>query len=133
MWDIFYIKFCLIYENSYKKMLILYFFRVIVVKVMMLVMILIFVVKDINLQRIFLCVYFLLKLYSKLRGILNLEIKMLLMVRLIRNMLVMFCRDLLFRMIKMIRVFLESVKSIIMEYIIVKIILICLGIGGGIK
>lgn len=33
----------------------------------------------------------------------------------------------------MIRVFLESVKSIIMEYIIVKIILICLGIGGGIK
>lgn len=55
------------------------------------------------------------------------------MVRLIRNMLVMFCRDLLFRMIKMIRVFLESVKSIIMEYIIVKIILICLGIGGGIK
>lgn len=79
------------------------------------------------------CVYFLLKLYSKLRGILNLEIKMLLMVRLIRNMLVMFCRDLLFRMIKMIRVFLESVKSIIMEYIIVKIILICLGIGGGIK
>lgn len=79
------------------------------------------------------CVYFLLKLYSKLRGILNLEIKMLLMVRLIRNMLVMFCRDLLFRMIKMIRVFFESVKSIIMEYIIVKIILICLGIGGGIK
>lgn len=79
------------------------------------------------------CVYFLLKLYSKLRGILNLEIKMLLMVRLIRNMFVMFCRDLLFRMIKMIRVFLESVKSIIMEYIIVKIILICLGIGGGIK
>lgn len=133
MWDKFYIKFCLIKENNYKKMLILYFFRVIVVKVMMLVMILIFVVKDINLQRIFLCVYFLLKLYSKLRGILNLEIKMLLMVRLIRNMLVMFCRDLLFRMIKMIRVFLESVKSIIMEYIIVKIILICLGIGGGIK
>lgn len=133
MWDTFYIKSCLTYENSHKKMLILYLSRATAVNVMMLAMTLTLVAKDTNLQRISPCVHSPLKLYSKPRGILNPEIKMSLMARLIRNMLVTFRRDLLPRMTKMTRVFPESAKSIIMEYTTVKIILICPGTGGGIK